>query len=206
MPWPATTSGSSNGCTKAIPVRAAISRACTTQSSTVAPPTVTVAPSARQPSTLPSGALGGITTSHATPAWRAARASAHAWLPALPATTPARASSPSAASLAVAPRTLKEPVRCRFSAFRTTSPPPVSSASVHELSTGVTRATSSTASRTRVTSSAVTVTPIAAAYARAGGRGIQPGTAARYAANSAPKRAASRGSSSSRACVARVTR
>src|SRR5258705_4722660 len=46
-----------------------------------------------------------------------------AWLPALPAVTPAAAWSPSVASLFIAPRILKLPVRCRFSAFSTTLPP-----------------------------------------------------------------------------------
>jgi hypothetical protein len=45
-------------------------------------------------------------------------------LPALAATTPAaRCASVSAAIRVTAPRTLNEPVLCRFSAFRTTSRP-----------------------------------------------------------------------------------
>ena len=52
------------------------------------------------------------------PSSRAAQATAWPWLPALAATTPAaRSDSVMVASLFTAPRTLKEPVRCRFSAF-----------------------------------------------------------------------------------------
>ena len=59
-----------------------------------------------------------------TPASRAAQATAWPWLPALAATTPARRSaSESVAILLTAPRILKEPVRCRFSAFSETSRP-----------------------------------------------------------------------------------
>jgi len=139
-----------------MPDAAARARASSTQASTVAPPSITSAPSARQPSTFPSGAPGGITTSHGIPRWRAASATAHAWFPALPATTPWSARAPSASSFAAAPRTLNEPVRCRHSALRTTSPPE-RSLSVHESSTGVRRATAATAGRARAMSCAVTV-------------------------------------------------
>ncbi len=58
------------------------------------------------------------------PSSRAAQATAWPWLPALAATTPAaRSSSPSVESLLTAPRILKEPVRCRFSAFSVTDRP-----------------------------------------------------------------------------------
>ena len=58
------------------------------------------------------------------PASRAAQATAWPWLPALAATTPARRSRPeSVAILLTAPRTLNEPVRCRFSALSATSRP-----------------------------------------------------------------------------------
>ena len=71
------------------------------------------------------------------------------------ATTPLRQpSSPSAASLAATPRTLNEPVRCRFSAFSTTSPP-ARSEIVREDSIGVRRATVCTASRAALMSSSV---------------------------------------------------
>ena len=88
----------------------------------------------------------------------AAAASAWAWLPALAATTPsAQPSSPSAASLAATPRTLNEPVRCRFSAFSATVPP-ARSENVRVESIGVRRATVSTAARAARTSRAVTLT------------------------------------------------
>src|SRR3954451_8633575 len=84
----------------------------------------------------------------------AAAASACAWLPALAATTPfAQPSSPSAASLLATPRTLKEPVRCRFSALSTTVPP-ARSENVRVERIGVRRATVLTAARAARTSSA----------------------------------------------------
>ena len=81
-------------------------------------------------------APAGTKISHGTPAARAAKATAWAWLPALPATTPTRARSPRSASLARAPRILNEPVRWRFSAFSTTSPPQRSDSHV-DVTTGV---------------------------------------------------------------------
>src|SRR5262249_16611363 len=58
------------------------------------------------------------------PSSRAAQATACPWFPALAATTPAaRSSRDSVDSLFTAPRTLKDPVRCRFSAFSRTSRP-----------------------------------------------------------------------------------
>src|SRR5665213_3072037 len=75
------------------------------------------------------------------PSWRAAHATACPWLPALAAITPAaRCASPSVASLLTAPRTLNEPVRCRFSAFSHTVRAPLRRASDSEPYTGVTRA------------------------------------------------------------------
>ncbi len=59
---------------------------------------------------------------------------------------PGQAPSPRAASLAEAPRILNEPVRCRFSALRTTRDP-VSSVSTRQLYTGVCTAMRSTARR-----------------------------------------------------------
>ena len=54
----------------------------------------------------------------------AAKATPWAWLPALAATTPrARSASDSLAIRKSAPRTLNDPVRCRFSHFRKTGPP-----------------------------------------------------------------------------------
>ena len=63
-------------------------------------------------------------------------------------------SSPSAASLAAAPRTLNEPVRWRFSALSATTPP-ARSENVREDTIGVWRATASTAGRAASTSRAV---------------------------------------------------
>ena len=58
------------------------------------------------------------------PSSRAAHATAWPWLPALAATTPAaRSSGVKVDNLLTAPRTLKEPVRWRFSAFSRTSRP-----------------------------------------------------------------------------------
>src|SRR4051812_30867650 len=156
VPWPAMTSASSNGWTNAIPASSARARACTTQSSTDAPPMCTTAPSARQPSTFDSGASTGMNTSHRTPRVRAACAHAQPWLPALPAVTPRAQRSPRAASLFSAPRILNDPVRWRFSAFRTTAAL-VESLSVCDGSTGVWRTTSATAARARAMSAASTV-------------------------------------------------
>ena len=73
---------------------------------------------------------------------------------ALAATTPlAQPASPSAASLAATPRTLNEPVRCRFSALSTTVPP-ARSENVRVERIGVRRATVSTAARAAWTSRA----------------------------------------------------
>src|SRR5436305_3814234 len=83
------------------------------------------------------------------PSSRAAHATACPWLPALAATTPAaRCSGSRLESLTYAPRTLNEPVRCRFSALRSTGRP-ASRDSVSDGKTGVTRATPSSRSRAR---------------------------------------------------------
>ena len=117
----------------------------------------TIAPCSRAASTLDIGASAGTKTSHGTPRAAAAAASAWAWLPADAATTPlAQPSSPSAASLAATPRTLKDPVRWRFSAFSATVPP-ARSENVRVESIGVRRATVSTAVRAALTSLAVTL-------------------------------------------------
>src|SRR4051794_35188717 len=96
-------------------------------------------------------------TSQCTPRARAAKASACAWLPALPQTTPRLHASPAAETLFSAPRILNEPVRCSDSAFSRTFAPPARSLSVADGRTGVWRATSPTAARARSTSCAVTV-------------------------------------------------
>ena len=76
----------------------------------------------------------------AIPASRAAHATAWPWLPALAATTPAlRSSDVREWIVLTAPRILKAPVRCRFSAFNWIVRP-ASRDSVSEGYTGVTRA------------------------------------------------------------------
>src|SRR4051795_6428301 len=81
------------------------------------------------------------------PAARAAHATAWPWLPALAATTPAaRSTSAMTASLLTAPRSLNDPVRWRFSAFRDTSRPAMRE-NVSEPKTGVTRTAAPTRSR-----------------------------------------------------------
>ena len=99
-----------------------------------------------------------MNTSHGTPSDCAAQASASAWLPALPATTPRRARSPRAASLATAPRILNAPVRCRFSAFSTTGPPAAAS-TVAEVTSGVRRTSARPASRAAAIRSPVGSSP-----------------------------------------------
>src|SRR3954469_6496368 len=138
-----------------MPACSARRAAAATQSSTDPSSWMMTAPRAAAPSTLEIGASRGMWTSHGTPRTRAANASACAWLPALPATTPSAACGPSAASLLSAPRTLNEPVRCSASALTRTSPP-ARSLSVSDGRTGVWRATSRTASRAAATSSAET--------------------------------------------------
>src|SRR5918999_2890072 len=146
-PWPATMSGSSNGCTNARPPSRARSCAAAMQSSTDSPPTCTIAPCPAAASALAIGASAGTNTSQRTPRAAAAAASPCAWFPADAATTPfAQPASPSAASFADAPRTLNEPVRCRFSAFSTTFPPACSEI-VRVERTGVPAATFSTSAR-----------------------------------------------------------
>src|SRR5919201_2485923 len=89
------------------------------------------------------------------PASRAAHATAWPWLPALAATTPARfSSSESLEILLTAPRTLKAPVRWRFSAFSQTSRPH-RRVNVSEPYTGVTRATPSMRARASSMSASV---------------------------------------------------
>ncbi len=75
-PWPATIAGSSNGCTNASPPDSARSSAATRHSSTLLPPTWTIAPCPRAASTLDIGASEGTNTSHGTPRAAAAAASA----------------------------------------------------------------------------------------------------------------------------------
>src|SRR5438270_3020967 len=101
------------------------------------------------------GAVSGMKTSQRRPRIRAAYASAWPWLPALAATTPAEHPlSPSADSLASAPRSLNDPVRWRFSVLSATVRP-LRSLSVPELRTGVSRTMLPTARAARRMSSAV---------------------------------------------------
>src|SRR3989442_4409869 len=70
-------------------------------------------------SSFVSGALSGTITVHGIWFWRACQASAWAMFPALQVYTPRFfASGPARAIALLTPRTLKEPVGCRFSSFR----------------------------------------------------------------------------------------
>ena len=139
--------GRRRGARRPSPPSRACACAMAMHSSSDSPPTWTCAPCPRLASALAIGALAGTKTSQRTPRAAATAASAWAWLPAEAATTPcAQPSSPSASSLADAPRTLNEPVRWRFSALRATMPP-ARSEIVRLESTGVRRATRSTAAR-----------------------------------------------------------
>src|SRR5919109_622264 len=91
----------------------------------------------------------------ATPASRAASATACPWFPALAVTTPAaRSASERVASLLTAPRILNDPVRCRFSALRKRRRP-LRRPSVSDEMTGVGRAR--TAIRDRAASMSASV-------------------------------------------------
>src|SRR5439155_22663000 len=83
----------------------------------------------------------------------------------LPVTTPEAPSSPSAASLASAPRSLKDPVRWRFSALSATAGAPQRRAIVRDESTGVWRTSSPAARRTRAMASSGSSFPRRAADA-----------------------------------------
>ena len=107
----------------AAPVSLARVAASSSASSTEPPPSRTWAPSRSTAATFETAASRGMKTSQPTPLMRAACATARAWLPALAATRPSAARSPSAATFASAPRSLKEPVPCSDSAFRATGPP-----------------------------------------------------------------------------------
>src|SRR6476660_3406697 len=124
-----------------------------------------------------------MNTSHGTPSDCAAHASASAWLPALPATTPRRARSPRAASLATAPRILNAPVRCRFSALSATGPPAALS-TVADVTSGVWRTSARPARRAAAIRSPVGSSPTVgptraagrAARLRLDGVGVAPRT------------------------------
>src|SRR5690606_15871475 len=113
---------SSKGGSSVAPVSAAMRAAVPSRSACVLRQRTTVAPSARVPRTLTSGAPSGITTVAGTPNAAAAYATPWAWLPDECVTTPRRlAGSGSAARKLVAPRTLNDPVSCSDSAFTYTS-------------------------------------------------------------------------------------
>ena len=113
-------------------------------SSTDSPASVTRAPSRCTAATLKTGASRGMNTSQEMPCSIAAWATARPWLPALAVTRPARARGPSAATFESAPRSLKDPVRCRHSHF-SASGPPASGASSSEGIVGVCRTSAATA-------------------------------------------------------------
>src|SRR5262245_51164053 len=95
------------------------------------------------------------------PSSRAAHATAWPWLPALAAITPAsRSAGERLATVLTAPRILNEPVRCRFSAFRTTSRPTWREI-VSEPYTGVSRASAPIRARAASTSARVGVVLVA---------------------------------------------
>lgn len=79
VPWPAITSGWSNGGISAAPRSATRASARSTRS--VMPTMKTSAPSAFVASILTAGVLSGITIAAGTPCRRAANATACAWLP-----------------------------------------------------------------------------------------------------------------------------
>ena len=80
---------------------------------TTSPPSRSIAAS------FVSGAWSGTTTVHDRPSSRAAQATPWPMFPALAVTTPPRSSSASAWRIAFsAPRSLNEPIGCRFSSFR----------------------------------------------------------------------------------------
>ncbi len=104
---------------------AARRRASASASSYVAPATSTLAPSAAIPARLNSGVCAETSTVASTPNVRDASATPRPWFPAEAAITRRRApgSRLSAATRAAAPRSLNDPVRCRFSSFSQTSAP-----------------------------------------------------------------------------------
>ena len=85
------------------------------------------APNRRVACTLLKDAVSGMTIVAWMPRRWALMATPCAWLPALAATTPRlRSSGVSSANLFAAPRSLNEPVRCRFSSLKCTRAPQIS--------------------------------------------------------------------------------
>ena len=106
--------------------------------------------------TLLTGASSGISTTALVSWSRADSATAWLWFPdEVVSTPPARTSGSSAATWLYAPRSLKAPIRWRFSALRW-SWAPVRSSSVRERSTGVRWATPARRPAAARTSSMVT--------------------------------------------------
>ncbi len=123
------------------PVRSAYSWAAARVSSTTCPDIRTSAPYSCVAATFGSGAPTGMNTVERTPRREEARATPCAWLPALAATTPAaRCSGRRPEMRTYAPRSLKEPVRWRFSHLKWIGEP-VRAVRCRLPSIGVTRAT-----------------------------------------------------------------
>lgn len=109
---------------KTAPVSWAYSWAAASVSSTTWPCNLTSAPYSRVAATFGSGAPTGMKTVARTPSSAEASATPCAWFPALAATTPAaRSTGDSPAIRTYAPRSLNEPVRCRFSHLKWTGAP-----------------------------------------------------------------------------------
>ena len=93
VPWPAITSGSSNGCTKVRPSFFSSSRAWVAASSKVSPTSTTSPPRAFTAATLTAGVVTGITITARAPMRLAASATPWAWFPADAQITPASSAS-----------------------------------------------------------------------------------------------------------------
>ncbi len=117
-------SGWSKGWMKTAPVSCAYSWAAASVSSTTCPCSRTCAPYSRVAATLGSGAPTGMKTVDRTPSSADASATPCAWFPALAATTPAARSTGERPEMRTyAPRSLNDPVRCRFSHLNWTGAP-----------------------------------------------------------------------------------
>src|SRR3954447_20932226 len=149
VPWPASTSGSSNGCTSVRPVSAMSASSRANASPGPDASRSTAAPYPRVAAIFCADAPFHITTSASIPSAAAPKAVACAWLPALIAITP-RAFSASLKVLILlsAPRTLNDPVRWKSSHLRRA---PI----VRLPSSGVRGSRSPMVSRARRTSSRV---------------------------------------------------
>ena len=118
VPAPASTTGSSNGCTNVNP-RASRTSASLANSVLRSSWKTISAPYARTASTFDRGASEGITTTHGASTLRAAHATAWAWFPADTVTRPcSRSSWASERTLFRAPRALNDPVFWKLSHLR----------------------------------------------------------------------------------------